>query len=1050
MYNFQDAFISYGRADSKAFATYLHQRLLEKGCKIWFDQNDIPLGVDFQNQIDDGIEKADNFLFIIAPHSINSRYCLKEIDLALQCHKRIIPLLHVEQINRETWQQRFPNGTDEEWEAYQVKGLHSSFPNMHPEIGKINWVYFREGMDDFEKSFLGLLELFERHKEYVHQHTYFFRKVLEWERHQKQFRYLLIGEEREQAEAWLKVRFENEQPPCIPTQRHCEYITESIKNAHNLMTQVFLSYAQPADRSTMEQLRRSLMRECFTVWTNTTDIQTAEDFEDAINRGIEQADNFIYLLSPDSLTSKSCQQELNYALSLNKRIIPVLVRECDLKQMPKTLGSLQYIDLTDNLKAEDYYLDESQLLKILRQDEEYHQQHKMLLVKALKWQRQQGNSSILLWGYNLNYAQAWLKLAQQKKLYAPTPLHEEFIAESLRQPPLISLDTFILYSRANADFTRQLHDALQMQGKTTWFDQESLVSSKDSQQDVDRGIESSNNILFVISPISVSSPKCISQVEYAQKLNKRIIGVVHREVSTDALEPWLASIPWIDFQQNRGDFFVNFAELIRTLDSDPDYTSTHTRLLVKAMEWEQEGHDDSFLLRGKDLVASEQWLQESADKQPQPNRLQLEYLQASRELPYRKIKRRSVVLTSAIVTLLMVVARFLGLMEPAELRVYDQLMRLRPSEPQDQRFLIVEVDAVSSEALRQDMIEGRYEPGIGTVPDKALDEALARLSVHQPQLIALDFYRDFKAQPELAERFRETQNLIALCKASYEDEQGKIWRGYIPPREVPIERIGFSDFSQDGELMLRRQLLLQASDPEFCNTEEAFSLVLARQYLEAQGHFYTSPLDDEGYYVRDMQFGDTVIPQLWGNGSPYQDIGDQLAGYQTLLNYRTYQGDPNKFAPTVSLKELLNGEVSAEDIQDRIVIIGYTDMADKSADLWNTPYGNMAGVTLQAQMASQIISAVIDKRPLIWWLPFWGEILWIFGWSTVGGLVILWGSRSLGQAAAGAIGILVGLYGVCYLILVSQGGWVPLFPPVIAVVVTGIGVGYLTYRLRQT
>ncbi|NEP52080.1 MAG: TIR domain-containing protein, partial [Moorea sp. SIO3C2] len=61
MKTFFDAFISYGRADSKVFSTKLHQRLTELGFRIWFDQQDIPLGVDFQNQIDDGIEKSHNF-----------------------------------------------------------------------------------------------------------------------------------------------------------------------------------------------------------------------------------------------------------------------------------------------------------------------------------------------------------------------------------------------------------------------------------------------------------------------------------------------------------------------------------------------------------------------------------------------------------------------------------------------------------------------------------------------------------------------------------------------------------------------------------------------------------------------------------------------------------------------------------------------------------------------------------------------------------------------------------------------------------------------------
>ncbi len=302
MDTFQDAFISYGRADSKAFAVKLYQNLSDRDLNVWFDFEDIPLGVDFQNQIDDGIEKADNFLFIIAPHSINSPYCRKEIELALKCRKRIIPLLHVEQINRETWQQRYPKATDADWEAYQAKGLHSSFPNMHPEIGKINWVYFREGIDDFDKSFAGLLGIFERHKSYVHKHTYFLAKALEWERQQNQSRYLLVGEERQQAESWLKVKFKNEQPPCTPTNLHCEYITESIKNANNLMTQVFLSYAHE-DKTVMEKIRNSLRREGFTVWTNTTDIQTGETFEKAIERGIEQADNIVYLLSPAALNS---------------------------------------------------------------------------------------------------------------------------------------------------------------------------------------------------------------------------------------------------------------------------------------------------------------------------------------------------------------------------------------------------------------------------------------------------------------------------------------------------------------------------------------------------------------------------------------------------------------------------------------------------------------------------------------------------------------------------------------------------------------------------
>ncbi|MEG4484343.1 TIR domain-containing protein [Microcoleus sp. D2_18a_B4] len=625
-----DAFISYGRADSLAFGRKLYDRLKEEGLNIWFDQNDIPLGVDFQNQIDDGIEKADNFLFIIAPHSINSPYCGKEIELAIRRNKRIIPLLHVEQIDRHLWQKRKPQGTDDEWEAYKAKGLHSHFQNMHPAIGKINWVYFREGIDDFEKSLIGLLELLNRQADYVAQHRQFLAKALEWERQQKQHRWLLVGDEKKQAESWLKIRFKDEQPPCFPADLHCEYITESIKNANNLMTQVFVSYAEQ-DKATMEKIRNSLRRESLTVWTNTTDIQTGEAFEAAIQRGIEQADNVVYLLSPDSLDSHFARKELEIALSLNKRIIPLLVRETSAEKMPNALRNLQYIDLTDNIKEDDYLLDESQLLKILHQDEAYYNEHKVLLTKALKWERQHKNPSILLRGYNLRSAEAWLKVAQKRSQHPPTPLQEEFIAESLRQPPAESLDVFISYSRADSDLARKLNEELQLQGKTTWFDQESIASGADFAQEIHQGIQVCDNFLFILSPRSIASPYCAAEVEYAAGLNKRFVTVLHQPIASAELHPELAKVQWIDFNQNDRDFNANFNQLVRTIDTDREHLRNHTKWSQRSLEWEQKKNTKDLLLRGSELAIAEAWLKETQaqKKQPAATKLQKAYIAKS-------------------------------------------------------------------------------------------------------------------------------------------------------------------------------------------------------------------------------------------------------------------------------------------------------------------------------------------------------------------------------------------------------------------------------------
>lgn len=631
MLGLQDAFISYGRTDSKAFAAKLHHHLTEKGLSVWFDFDDIPLGVDYQKQIDDGIEHANNFLFIISPHSVNSPYCRLEVELALKRNKRIIPILHVDQISHDTWQQRHPSGTLAEWEAYQEKGLHSSFIHMHPEIAKINWVYCREGQDDFDQSLAGLLEIFDRHHEYVQQHTSLLVKALEWENYQRRSQYLLLGEDRQQAEIWLKTRFTDSQPPCLPTELHCEFITESIKNAQNLMTQVFLSYAI-SNREIAQKIRSSLLREAFTVWINTTDIQTGADFENAIKQGIEETDTIVYLLSPDSLESYYCQIEIDYALSLNKRIVPILVSPVDPQQLPTALRNLQYIDLTDNLIETDYLHDENQLLRVLRQDATYYEEHKVLLVKALKWKRHNYNPTFLLRGYNLRHAEAWLKLAKQHLQSPATALQEKFIAESQRQPPGIAVDVFVSYSRADSGFARQLNEALQMQGKNTWFDQESIASGTDFQQEIYRGIETANHFLFILSPSSINSPYCADEVEYAAKLNKRFVTVLHRPVSPASLHPELAKVQWLDFNQHDGDFLTNFKNLLRILDTDANHLRAHTWLLVRAIEWDSKGRSDSLLLRGDDLEEAEQWLDTSPKKQPEPAELHYNYINKSREV----------------------------------------------------------------------------------------------------------------------------------------------------------------------------------------------------------------------------------------------------------------------------------------------------------------------------------------------------------------------------------------------------------------------------------
>ncbi|BCL33957.1 CHASE2 domain-containing protein [Nostoc sp. MS1] len=167
-----------------------------------------------------------------------------------------------------------------------------------------------------------------------------------------------------------------------------------------------------------------------------------------------------------------------------------------------------------------------------------------------------------------------------------------------------------------------------------------------------------------------------------------------------------------------------------------------------------------------------------------------------------------------------------------------------------------------------------------------------------------------------------------------------------------------------------------------------------------------------------------------------------------MLNYRSSQGSPLEIAPKVTLTDVLRGKVNPAQVKDRIVLIGTT--AQSFRDYIPTSYINedgshqeIPGVILQAQMVSQLVSAVKDGRPLLVVWPIWGEVLWIWSWSLIGGLIALGYERQSGVVHHSGIRLLVlgsGAISILYLlcfVFFTSGVWLPLVPSVIVLVVTG-------------
>jgi len=559
--------------------------------------------------------------------------------------KRIIPILHVEPEDSETWKRIDSEAAKRNWiymRQLSTKALELSQRALEEQerILKVQddqWGF----IDNFDFVFENLFNLLESHKDFVRRHTNLLDHALRWEQNHRATQLLLVGKDRQNAEEWLarsKREFRTPtgqitSPPCLPTDLVGAFIMESKKNAYNMQCDAYFCEDE-SDRPQVLKILAGLSKSGYSTWLNANDISSGLSYEEGMKDGIVSSSNFVYVISRKSLENTDCLREFALARSFNKRIIPVVVEKgldfdktIELPGIEK-LTALDFTDLTDELHVEvkshdDVHADVEarrgktpfansldRLVNVLGYDQSYFDHHRALLVQAMKWLVQKQNQSILLRGYNLQNAKVWLKQSISKK-HPATDLHRKFIEESDAKTGMLGTEVFISYSRSDGDFARMINERLQLSGKTTWFDQESIASASDFQKEIYSGINSSDNFLFIISPSSVNSPYCADEVSYAQQKGKRMVTILHQLTDVQTLPSVLGSVQWINFINS--DFNDAFSELLRTIDLDREYVQKHTRYLQNAMDWDEHGREMEYLLSGSAFTIAETWLETAFD-----------------------------------------------------------------------------------------------------------------------------------------------------------------------------------------------------------------------------------------------------------------------------------------------------------------------------------------------------------------------------------------------------------------------------------------------------
>ncbi len=397
-----------------------------------------------------------------------------------------------------------------------------------------------------------------------------------------------------------------------------------------------------------------------------------------------------------------------------------------------------------------------------------------------------------------------------------------------------------------------------------------------------------------------------------------------------------------------------------------------------------------------------------------------------------------VIVIGVLLTGLVLALRPTGLLQPLELAAYDQMLRLRPARPPDDRILVIEITEQDNTALPQ-----------GVLTDADFAQFLNTLQQAEPAVIGVDVLTEPSFPPGTADLHAQLQrpNVITITSLGNNAIERK-----DPPAYLPPQQLSFSDIPLDPDGIVRRSTLVPF-DPQF--TYPSFARRVVEQYLAANCPG-SAPLT-AGIVCREMRFtptpqgelflGSVHLPHLPPDAGGYHALDNR--GHQLLIDYRAAQ------TPTlqVTFGQLQRGEVPPEWIRHKIVLIGFSSPILR--DLFYTPFSatasghrQMPGVVVHAQIVSQLLSVGLDGQPLFGFWPEWGEWLWISGWAIAGGAVA-WILHKPRRVLLGGTGLLVLLGGSSWLLLLGYV-WVPVAAPAIATVVMGIAtVVYKQYQAQQ-
>jgi hypothetical protein len=104
----------------------------------------------------------------------------------------------------------------------------------------------------------------------------------------------------------------------------------------------FISYSR-INKEFALKLALELKSAGLDIWLDQLDIPIGEQWDDAIEKALEDCEIFMVILTPASSMSDNVKDEIGYAIDSGKRILPILLENA---KVPLRLRRLQYVDFT--------------------------------------------------------------------------------------------------------------------------------------------------------------------------------------------------------------------------------------------------------------------------------------------------------------------------------------------------------------------------------------------------------------------------------------------------------------------------------------------------------------------------------------------------------------------------------------------------------------------------------------------------------------------------------------------------------------------------------